>query len=162
MNGESDKTSTNKYEKNLFLANFIHVLHILIILFVLTAPFVNIPSLLILHIVFSISLITHWYYNNNQCSLSIIEANLRGLDRTDSFSHKIIAPIYDISKTEWITFCYIITIVLMCVSIYQLYNNVKFKECWQCFYEIGDEFYEMTFYKRMVYTATCFKPLFII
>jgi len=108
---------------NIILANMINLFHIIVILFVLFIPFSNIPMLLLLHIVFSMSLLVHWYNNNNQCSLTLLESKLRGLDVTESFTYKFIAPLYDVSKTDWSKICYSFTIVLMIVSIYRLYNS---------------------------------------
>ena len=93
----------SKQSTNIFLANCISIFHTLVVLFVLLAPFIDIPAILILHITFSVCLLIHWWANNNICSLSYIESQLRGTDHTESFTHKFIAPIYDISKTETIT-----------------------------------------------------------
>ena len=77
-------------ETNIILANIIFVFHIIIILFILIAPFTNKIALLILHIVFSLCLLLHWHLNSNVCSLSILESHLRGLDYTNTFSHQFI------------------------------------------------------------------------
>ena len=111
--------------ENIVLANFIFMFHTLIILFILFAPFIDIPAILILHITFSICLLVHWWANNNICSLSLLESKLRGMDHTESFTHKFIAPIYDISQTEWSRICIIITIILLCISSYKLYYSKK-------------------------------------
>ena len=138
---------------NIFLANMISVFHTLVIIFILLAPFCNIPSLLILHVTFSFSLLIHWYNNNNECSLTYMEAKLRGLDRTESFSHKFISPLYDISKTEWSKYCYIITIVLMCVSIYYLYHSDKVSQAWKCFNDTSKEleYRNMSLYRKIIF-----------
>lgn len=148
---------------NIFLANMIYVFHTLVIIFILLAPFCNIPSLLILHVTFSFSLLVHWYNNNNECSLTYMEAKLRGLDRTESFSHKFISPLYDISKTEWSKYCYIITIILMCVSIYYLYHSDKVSQAWKCFNDTSKEleYKNMSLYKKIIFGFNCFKPLLV-
>lgn len=148
---------------NIFLANMIYLFHIIVIVFVLLAPFSNIPAILILHVTFSFSLLIHWYNNNNECSLTYMEAKLRGLDRTESFSHKFISPLYDISKTEWSRYCYIITIVLMCVSIYYLYHSDKVSKAWKCFNDRSKnlEYKNMPLYKKIIFGFNCFKPLLI-
>lgn len=155
---ECDPTNTN-----IFLANMIYIFHVIVIVFVLLAPFSNIPAFLILHVTFSFSLILHWYNNNNECSLTYMEAKLRGLDRTESFTHKFIAPLYDISKTEWSRICYIVTIVLMCVSIYYLYHSDKVSKAWRCFTNRNEdeEYKELPLYKRVIYGFNCFKPLLV-
>lgn len=104
----------------------------MIILFVLIAPFLKIPILLILHIVFSISLLIHWANNSNVCSLSLLESKLRNIPYTQSFTHSFIGPVYDISSTDWSKICYFVTITLMIISIYNLIISPKielFKKC---------------------------------
>ena len=145
---------------SLLLADSIFVFHCIIILFVLFAPFTNIPALLILHITFAISLMVHWNANSNVCSLSILEAHLRGLDtREDTFTHKFVAPMYDISATEWSNIVWIITSVVLCISIYKLYHTDKFKIAWKCYSELQPE---QTVSDKISQFLTCFKPLFII
>lgn len=145
---------------NLLLADLIFIFHCIVVLFILFAPFTNIPAILILHITFALSLIVHWRANSNVCSLSILEAHLRGLDsRQDAFTHKFIAPMYDISSTEWSNIVWIITLIVLCISIYKLYNTDKFKIAWKCYLESEEEPY---LYDKITQFANCFKPLFVI
>lgn len=118
---------------SIILANIIFLFHCLIIAFVILAPFSNIPALLVLHISFTICLFVHWYANSNACSLSLLEASLRGTDTSNTFTHQFIAPMYDISSSDWSNFVWIITTILLCISLYTLYNNTKFKEAWNCY-----------------------------
>lgn len=166
-NSTSDSNSSNDCPSpspspglNLLLADLIFIFHCIVVLFVLFAPFTNIPAILILHITFALSLIVHWRANSNVCSLSILEAHLRGLDsRQDAFTHKFIAPMYDISSTEWSSIVWIITLIVLCISIYKLYNTDKFKIAWKCYLESEEEPY---LYNKITQFANCFKPLFII
>jgi hypothetical protein len=151
-------------QANLTLANYIRAFHTIVVIFILLAPFSNIPAFLILHITFSISLLLHWYTNNNECSLTYLEAKLRGLDRTQAFTHKFIAPMYEMSSTEWSKICYIVTITLMCVSIYYLYNSDKVSKAMECFNnrrETYPEYDSLPFYQRVIFSFNCFKPLLI-
>lgn len=156
MNGENEKKDDN----NIFLANIIRIFHILIILFVLIAPFTNLTALLILHITFSISLLVHWAFNSNECSLTLLESQLRGLPRNESFSYKFISPIYNISNTDWSSFCYIITISLMCLSIYKLYHSEKLAQAIKCFSERIKT--EISVYNKTLIFFDCFKNLLIL
>lgn len=142
--------------KNIILADIVLLFHCIIVLFILFAPFTNIPAVLILHIIFSLCLFVHWHANSNVCSLSILEANLRGLDRTKTFTHQFISPIYDISSSEWSNIIWLITFFIMCVAIYKLYHSDKFKIAWGCYKNLKKE--DSTF-KNII---QCFKPLFII
>lgn len=148
---------------NIFLADIIHIFHIGVILFVIFAPISNIPAILILHVVFCISLIVHWIGNNNACSLTYFESYLRGLnDRSHSFSYKFIAPIYDVSKSDWSKICYTITIIVLLISLYKLYNSEKVTEAFQCYRDLNKkpEFIKLPFYDRLKKSSECFINLF--
>lgn len=156
----------NKSSTNFFLANVVSLFHISIILFVLIAPFTDILSLLILHVVFCLTLLLHWVANNNICSLSVMEAKLRGLDYTESFSHKFIGPMYDISSTSWSNICYVITISLMLISIYMIYKSERLKNIMSDYQRIKDMIKNdpdnyTSMEKFNLYTL-CFKNLFVI
>lgn len=145
---------------SLLLADTIFIFHCIIILFVIIAPLTNIPAILILHITFALCLMVHWHANSNVCSLSILESHLRGINnREDTFTHQFIAPIYDISSTEWSNFVWFVTFIVMCISIYKLYHTDKFKEAWKCYSEMESA---PTLYGKFSQTLECFKPLFII
>jgi len=142
---------------SLLLANLIFIFHCLVVLFVLFAPFTNIPSLFILHITFCFSLMVHWYSNSNVCSLSIMESYLRGADsRENTFTHQFIAPIYDISDSEWNYIVWIITIIVLSISLYKLYHSEKLKVALECYRETQPEG------SKFMHFINCFKPLFII
>ena len=142
---------------NLLLANLISLFHTIVVLFMLIAPFTGKPALMILHIVFGLSLLVHWWANNNICSLTYLEAQLRGLDHTESFTHKFIGPVYDICKTDWSTICYILTIALMMISMYNLYHSPIVKAAFECYRDTNTNTdVKLTFSERI----KCFAPLF--
>lgn len=146
------------------LADLIWLFHVLVIVFVLGAPFTNIPALLILHVTFSVSLLVHWLGNNNECSLTLLESTLRGLDKTQSFTHQFIAPVYDISNTEWSQVCYTVTTTLLLISIYKLWTSPQVAQSYACYREKTSqpEYKDYTFNMRMYTILDCFKELFII
>lgn len=148
--------------QNIYLANFIYVLHILVILFVIFAPFSNIPSILIIHIAFSFSLLVHWIANNNACSLTYMESQLRGIDVKDSFTYQFISPVYDISKTNWSRICYITTIILLIISIYKLSTSKAFSKSLKCYKDLSKDpkYIKSSFYQRLKISILCFIDLF--
>jgi len=150
MNGDNytflaDTFLADTFLADTFLADTIYTFHIFIVLFILIAPFSNIPAILILHIVFGIGLIIHWLVNSNNCILTILESQLRGISQDNTFSHQFISPIYDISETEWSTFCYVITIFLIIVSLYRLQNLQEFKQAVLCYNDHTKTAYEKVF-----------------
>lgn len=160
---EENKKENSNFQ-NIYLANVIYFLHILVILFVIFAPFSNIPSILIVHIAFSFSLLVHWIANNNACSLTYLESQLRGVNVEDSFTYKFISPVYDISKTDWSRICYIITIIVLMVSIYKLYTSKAFAKSLKCYNDLSNDpkWIKSSFYQRFKMSVLCFIDLFKI
>lgn len=115
------------------LADVVRMFHLFIVCFVILGPFINKISILILHFTFCFSLLVHWYGNSNVCSLSLLESKLRGLDYTQSFTHQFIAPVYDISQTQWANICTMLTIFLMLISGYKLYKSGVWAHVKKCY-----------------------------
>jgi hypothetical protein len=115
------------------LANLIRLFHIIIVLFIIVAPFTRVPSILVLHITFSICLFAHWNANSNICSLSLLESQLRGIEYTNTFTHDFISPIYDIQDKTWGNVSYYTTLVLMCISILMLYRSGAVGKAYKAF-----------------------------
>jgi hypothetical protein len=120
------------------LALAVKLFHICVILFVLCAPFVKIASILILHITFCILLMTHWAFNSDVCALTEIECLLTNKPRTESFTHQFVAPMYNISETDWNDIVWVITIIAMLISIYNLIYNTAFLEVIDKVYQSGE------------------------
>jgi hypothetical protein len=126
------KIETTLNGMNQVLANIIWLFHFLVVLFVVFTPWYGNPVLLILHMTLCLSLLTHWITNNNVCSLSLIEGKLRGRNYTESFTHSLIAPLYDISKTQWSQITFILTIILFLVSLSKLINHPRIAHASEC------------------------------
>ena len=109
----------------------INVLHLIVILFVVGAPFSNSNYLLILHIIVVPFIILHWILNNNTCCLTVVEKLIRNktygtkVDELDCFTYQFIAPIYDFNKNykQHSDFIYLLTIGLWTTSVYNLSNK---------------------------------------
>ena len=114
----------------------ISVLHVLVILFVVCAPFSNSNYLLLMHIIIVPFIILHWYLSNNSCSLTLIERMIKdktegqSVNKEDCFSYKFIAPIYDFNKNtkDFSKFTYILTIGLWIGSLYSFICKFKNNE----------------------------------
>lgn len=116
----------------LFLANFIYALHLVLVLFMVIAPFTSSLSLLILHVSFSASLMFHWYANSNACCLSLAEAYLRGTTVDKTFLNRVIEPVYVISENRMNHIIWASTIVLALVSLYRIYNHPNLPKLMTC------------------------------
>lgn len=110
----------------LFLIN---IIHLLVIVFVVIAPFTNNNLLLLLHSISVPFIWLHWALNNDTCAITLMEKFVRiqmnggnYVDDKDCISYKVIGPIYnfmnenvDYSKWTWI-----MTIMLWFTTLYKL------------------------------------------
>lgn len=113
----------------------ITILHIIVILFVLITPFTNYNYFLFMHAIIVPFIMLHWYVNNNTCSLTIAEKEIRkrmnggskNVDDDECYTYKFIAPIYDFNKNheEYSKFIYILTSGLWLITLYKLYGKFK-------------------------------------
>jgi len=111
----------------------ITVLHVLVIIFVLGAPFSDSNYLLVMHLIIVPFILLHWVLNNNTCSLTVAEKFIRdttagdNMDKEDCFTYKFIAPIYDFNKNNnnYSSFTYILTIGLWLITVYNLLRKYK-------------------------------------
>lgn len=110
------------------ILTLITVLHLIVIIFILIAPFSNSNYLLTLHSIIVPFIVLHWWLNNNTCSLTVAEKFVRkqaygeSANESDCFSYKFIAPIYDFNKNHeaYSTFTYILAFGLWGTSVYNL------------------------------------------
>ena len=118
---------------NQFILYLINIFHVIIILFVVLSPFLNINFLLLLHAVVFPFIMLHWMANDNNCILTLIEKKIRmeisGTlpKNSDCFTCILIEPIYDFkSKNQSSSkFIYIGTILLLLITLFRI--GYKFK-----------------------------------
>ena len=111
----------------------ITILHIIVILFVLITPFTNYNYFLFMHTIIVPFIMLHWYLNNNTCSLTVAEKEIRkrmnggnkNVNDDECYTYKFIAPIYDFNKNheKYSQFIYMLTTGLWFISLYKLYKK---------------------------------------
>lgn len=110
----------------------INIVHLVIIIFILAAPFSNSNYLILMHIIVVPFIILHWILNNNTCCLTVAEKYIREktvgttVDSEDCFTYKLVAPIYDFNKDyeSFSTFIYILTISVWLISVHNISNKI--------------------------------------
>jgi uncharacterized protein YhhL (DUF1145 family) len=102
------------------LPAIVRIVHILIIIFMIVVPFMDDPLLLFLHVAGGLTLLLHWYLNNDACCLTIFESYLRGVDVDKSISGQFIRPLYNIPQGEWNSIIKSLTIILILISCVKL------------------------------------------
>jgi uncharacterized membrane protein YjgN (DUF898 family) len=120
-----------------FIGLIIKIIHIMLILFMILAPFSNIMPLLILHITGSWCLLVHWLANNDICFLTMMEGKLRNIDYRKGFLHQFISPIYNISDKSLSKLCHFVVILTMSISIYNFLNSNTYENVKQCYHKNG-------------------------
>ena len=135
--------------QNIYLANIIYLFHIIIILFIILAPLINNPLILILHITFSLCLFIHWICNSDICFLTLLECQLRGVSQNNSFIYQFINPIYNISSYKYTTMIWIITLIMFFISIYKLYYSKNIRNIIK-YYNNIDSIFNINHIKNMI------------
>ena len=110
------------------LLYLIVALHVLLVLFLIVAPFTNIIPLVFLHALIIPFILLHWVINDNTCALTIMEFKIREIinggpvDRSQCFMARLMDPIYDFKKNNHSRrhFLYISMILLWFISCYKL------------------------------------------
>lgn len=72
---------------------------------------------------FLLCLMIHWITNSDECSLTLLENILRGVEKNETFTYQFIGPIYNIINTEWNKIIWILTIILLLISLKKIYKS---------------------------------------
>jgi len=118
---------------NSIILKLIIILHLIFVLFVILVPFIGSNYTLLIHIIIVPVMILHWYTNDNNCALTVMEKKIRkniyGYDPkpVECFTFNIISPVYDFTKTNYdmAGIIYFVTICLWLFSVYKFYSNYK-------------------------------------
>ena len=106
-------------------------MHFVFVMFVILTPFLGNNYFLLLHACVVPFMMLHWYTNDNNCALTLMEkkirCNLYGTepDPNECFTYNLIAPVYDFKKNNYdmSTIIYLITISLWGYTLLRLYSN---------------------------------------
>lgn len=104
---------------DLFVANIIYVVHLVVLLFVVLAPFSSNQKVLTIEMALLFTILLHWITNNKVCCLTEFEKILRGeSDDDNTFFGKIMGPVYTFGKDSILP--QVILFVLMMVTLYKV------------------------------------------
>jgi len=102
----------------------IKFIHIIILLFVAFAPFLNNQDVLLLHTIFVPMLIFHWLTNNDTCFLTEIEKIFtKETDNRKTFIGSIVGPVYEPQSFDIYILCILLWIVSSKKIFFKLYNK---------------------------------------
>lgn len=110
------------------LSKLVVGLHLLIVAYVVVAPFLPWPVAWAAHSALVFSILAHWGVNHSECILTVVEARLRGVEPSQTFLERLLAPIYNpVQAKAWL----VVGLLALCfVSIgrsitYPLYAGSK-------------------------------------
>ena len=134
----------------MILASIIRIIHIMLILFILIAPFSSYAPILILHLTGAWCLLVHWAANNDICFLTLVESKLRNIDYRKGFLHKFVSPVYNITDKKMSELCHIMVILSMLVASYNLFESTSFDKARKCYMNNGSliDCFKILFDKR--------------
>jgi len=116
--------------------SYIQLIHTLFVLFLFVTPFydkyvADTEMYLSLAFMFLFSIIIHWILNDDTCSLTYLESKLTGKSLSNTFVSRIIKPVYNGRNASTMT--WIVTLILLVFSGYQLYTKYKFSYLYKIF-----------------------------
>lgn len=118
---------------NCLILNLIIILHFIFVLFIIMTPFIGNNYFLLLHAIIVPFMMLHWYMNDNNCALTLMEKKIRlnlygeEPDPNDCFTYNLIAPVYDFKKNNnnMAPLIYLFTICLWGYTMYRIWSNYK-------------------------------------
>ena len=100
------------------LANIIALLHLILVIFVVSTPFVTDNPLILLFYSFIVfSIMFHWITNNDMCVLTLIESKLRNKKSNQTFMGRLISPVYRVSSLQ-------IRLATLALFLFALYKSI--------------------------------------
>jgi hypothetical protein len=122
----------------LLLLTVVTIIHLLVIFFVLVAPFYGNNYLLMIHAIIVPFIMLHWVANDDTCFLTMVELHLmskingKPANKNDCISCRIMSPIYNVTNqhAEYTSSIYLVTTLLWLASVgklYMKYNSGEIK-----------------------------------
>ena len=101
-------------------ADIIKILHFLLVCIIIYLPFAKDKKYVVMYLLLSPFLFWHWSINDDTCALTEMEYRLRGIEKKESFFHKLISPVYKMEETSVNKLAKTIMLILMYIAMYRL------------------------------------------
>lgn len=109
---------------NEFAANVIKLIHILFIVWFVITPFTSSEPALVMHLFTAPFLMLHWAMNADECSLTLMEMKLRGIEKCEhSFMWNVVSPIYKPRDADLKSVAWLVTIALWLVTLSKVWRR---------------------------------------
>ena len=103
------------------IKNIINILHLILVIFIIIAPFVNIKEIKINVLIILIYLLFQYLTGYNRCGLTELEYYFMKEDYKEGFLYRIINPVIKVPEKYFDNWLYIFHIIYVIILIYQLY-----------------------------------------
>ena len=115
---------------NVFAANLIWCLHVLLILFIVLAPFTGDALIILLNLVIMAGIMFHWIVNNQVCCLTELEKICRGKEcDSETFFGNLVGPVYSANSNMY---SWILILILFAYNLKKLYEKKsQLKSKWE-------------------------------
>lgn len=119
---------------NSLLLFIIRFVHLLILGFITIVPFTNIVPFFIIYLLGVPFMMFHWAFNNDTCSLTILEEQIRKkingeFKEEECFTCRIIKPFYnynnDSNKSVFSGLIWLLTLILFLVVLFKMYKFIS-------------------------------------
>jgi len=101
-------------------ADIIALLHFALVCVIVYAPFAKDKRFAVFYILIMPFLFWHWSINDDTCALTELEYRVRGIEKKESFFHKLISPVYKMEENDVNRMAKTIMMFLLYVSMYRI------------------------------------------
>lgn len=115
------------------LALIVKLIHIAFIIYLLMYPFTNVDTYCktaveetlfhLLYLMVCVSLLVHWFLNDDTCFLTLVESKLRGKPISDGFIYSIVSPVYKFPQRHLTEISYALVLINMIIVSFKLACN---------------------------------------
>jgi hypothetical protein len=106
---------------NVLLANLIKCIHILLIVFLVLAPFTKDSLIICLNLIVMTGIMIHWSLNNQVCCLTEFEKLCRGKEcDSETFFGQLVGPVYTLNQQNQIA--WIVILFLFAFNLKKFYD----------------------------------------
>lgn len=95
----------------------VRAVHILVVAFVLLAPFSDDAFVIRAHVWLVPFLWMHWILNDDSCALTMLECKLRGVPADESFVQGVVGPVYRVGQTSASWLAWTASFVAWCAAL---------------------------------------------
>jgi hypothetical protein len=108
------------------LADVIFLIHILIFVFLLIAPFSTNHRILLVELVFILGIIVHWWFGNSECCLTVLEKHIRNEPGdTKTIFGRIFGTVYTFGNDKLITQLGLLTLFMITLYRIKITSAIK-------------------------------------